>query len=86
MHQCHHSRKHALHSRPNVLLSHGRDGIHVRLSLNGHALCHLSLLDEVVYTYADLDQDGVVDHVHAATNHHDDLKSWWMMILKCTEN
>jgi hypothetical protein len=46
----------------------------------------LSLLDEVVYAYADLDQDGVLDHGHAATNHHDDLKSWWMMILKRTEN
>jgi hypothetical protein len=31
-HQRQHSRKRALHDRPNVLLSHGHDGIHVRLS------------------------------------------------------
>jgi len=70
-HQRHHSRKHAVHGRPNVLLSHYRDGIHVRSLLNGRALCHVSLLDEVVY--ADLNQDGVLDHVHIATNHQDDF-------------
>jgi hypothetical protein len=70
-HQRHHPRNHAVHGRPNVLLSHYHDGIHVRSLLNGHALCHLSLLDEVVY--ADLNQDGVLDHVHVATNHHDDF-------------
>lgn len=68
-HQRHHSRKHAVHGRPNVLLSHYRDGIHVRSLLNGRALCHVTLLDEVVY--ADLNQDGVIDHVHVAMHEHD---------------
>jgi hypothetical protein len=70
-HQRHHSRKHAVHGRPNVLLSHYRDGIHVRSLLNGRALCHTSLLDEVVY--ADLNQDGILDHVHVALQDHDDF-------------
>ena len=68
-HQRHHSRKHAVHGRPNVLLSHYRDGIHVRSLLNGRALCHLSLLEEVVY--ADLNQDGVLDHIHVTTHFQD---------------
>ena len=71
-HQRHRSSKHAVHGRPNVLLSHYRDGIHVRSLLNGHALCHLSLLEKVVY--ADLNQDGILDHVQVVTNEESDTQ------------
>ena len=51
--------------RPNVLLSRTRNGIHVRSLKNGRSICHMSLLDRVMY--ADLNQDGTLDQLQVLT-------------------
>lgn len=52
--------------RPNALLQRHKGGIQVRSLKNGRSLCHLSLLDQVVYT--DLNHDGTLDQIQAVTS------------------
>jgi outer membrane protein assembly factor BamB len=67
------SKKHhkPVYGRPNTIVTHSQDGIHVRSLKNGRALCHLSLLDKVLY--ADLNRDGSLDSVHVITDHIQDV-------------
>jgi len=54
-----------VHGRPNVLLSRVDGGIKVRSLKNGRSICHLSLLDHVMY--ADINNDGTLDQLQALT-------------------
>jgi hypothetical protein len=64
-HQRHH-RRGPMHGRPNVLLGHSQHGILVRSLKNGRPLCHLSLLDHVLY--GDLNLDGTLDQLQVVTD------------------
>jgi len=57
---------HVHYGRPNVLINYHAGGLHVHSLQNGHALCHLSLLEEALYV--DLQRDGVMDSVQVITN------------------
>ena len=60
--QFHKSRRHHVaYGRPNAVVIHSRGGLQIRSLKNGHALCHLSLLEQTLY--ADLNGDGVIDQV-----------------------
>ena len=50
-----------VYGRPNVLVTKTRGGLQVRSLKNGAALCHLSLLEETLYS--DLNNDGILDQV-----------------------
>jgi len=52
--------------RPNVLLSRVNGGLKVRSLRNGRSICHLSLLDHVMY--ADINKDGTLDQIQALTS------------------
>ena len=51
--------------RPNAIVVKSRGGLQVRSLRNGMAMCHLSLLEETVYS--DLNNDGIVDQVQVLT-------------------
>lgn len=57
--------------RPNVVLTHTSEGLDILSLKNGRALCHLSLLEKVLY--ADLNQDMHLDHVQVITDHIQDV-------------
>jgi len=67
-HQRHH-RRGPIHGKPNALLSHSQQGILVRSLKNGRPLCHLSLLDHVLY--GDLNHDGTLDQLQVVTDDSD---------------
>jgi len=52
--------------KANIIISHGKDGIQVYSLKNGHPVCHTSLLGSG-NSYADINQDGILDHVHVPT-------------------
>jgi hypothetical protein len=62
----HRRRKGPIYGKPNVLLSHSNLGLHVRSIKNGKAICHLSLLDHVLYE--DLNHDGTLDQLQVVTS------------------
>lgn len=53
--------QHPIQAKPNALVSQTKGGIQIRSLKNGKALCHLSLLEETLYS--DLNNDGVLDQV-----------------------
>ena len=55
-----------LHGRPNALLQRHEGGIQVRSLKNGRSLCHLPLLDRVLYS--DINHDGTLDQLQAVTD------------------
>jgi hypothetical protein len=60
--QWHHKmQQHPIYGRPNVLAIQSKGGLQVRSLKNGHPLCHMSLLQDTVYT--DLNNDGILDQV-----------------------
>lgn len=75
---------HAKYGRPNVVVTHNREGLQVRSLKNGRALCHLSLWEETLYS--DLNHDGILDSVNIITAQHpidedDDVDSKWISDL-----
>ena len=52
---------HVEFGRPNVVVVHNYEGIHVHALRNGRSLCHISLSDSIVYD--DIDHDGIIDSV-----------------------
>jgi hypothetical protein len=54
-------RLHPIHAKPNALVLQTKGGISVRSLKNGKPICHLSLLEETLYS--DLNNDGVLDQV-----------------------
>ena len=59
------------YGRPNVIVTHNYEGIHVRSLKNGRSLCHLSLQDETLY--ADINHDGTLDNLQIVTSHPEAL-------------
>jgi hypothetical protein len=49
------------YGRPNVVVVHNFQGIHVHALRNGRSICHISLSDRTVYD--DVDHDGTIDSV-----------------------
>ena len=52
---------HVEYGRPNVVVVHNYEGIHVHALRNGRSLCHISLSDRIAYD--DIDHDGTIDSV-----------------------
>jgi hypothetical protein len=66
--------------RPNVLVTHDWGGLHIRSLKNGRPLCHLSLLDEVLYS--DFNADGIIDQVKILTEASTiDVRDKWVTKL-----
>jgi len=68
-HHAHHhrnKRRRAIYGKPNVIATHLHDGIHIRSIKNGKSICHLSLLDRVLY--GDLNRDGTLDQLQVLTS------------------
>lgn len=55
-----------LQGRPNALVLRHEGGIQVRSLKNGRSLCHLSLLNQILYS--DLNNDGTLDQIQVVTN------------------
>ena len=71
--------------RPNVLVSHGWGSLQIRSLKNGRPLCHLSLLDEVLYS--DFNADGIVDQVKILTESSTiDVNDKWVSKLTAKLN
>ena len=75
----HHKHAKPIFGRPNVLLSHTKGGIQVRSLKNGRPLCHLSLMDHILY--ADLNHDGTLDQLQAVTGEQTDQNNEWVQAL-----
>jgi hypothetical protein len=73
-----HTRGQPIQGRPNALVSQTRGGIQIRSLKNGKALCHLSLLEETLYS--DLNNDGTLDQLqvllHSKKNRPSDKFVW----------
>jgi hypothetical protein len=71
-------RNRPIQGRPNALVSQTRGGLQIRSLKNGKALCHLSLLDETLYS--DLNNDGTLDQLqvllHSKKNRPSDKFVW----------
>jgi hypothetical protein len=66
--------------RPNVIATHSREGLNIRSLKNGRPLCHLSLLEETLYS--DLNADGILDQVQVVTSpDSEDRKDKWVKRL-----
>jgi hypothetical protein len=67
-----------IQGKPNALVTQTRGGIHIRSLKNGKALCHLSLLEETLYS--DLNNDGTLDQLqvllHSKKNRPSDKFIW----------
>jgi hypothetical protein len=63
-----HNKPQPKYGRPNVVVTFGDTGLHVRALKNGHELCRLSLWDRTLY--ADLNRDGTLDSIHVITRQH----------------
>jgi hypothetical protein len=76
-----------IRARPNALVMQTRGGIQIRSLKNGKALCHLSLLEETLYS--DLNNDGVIDQVqillHSKKNNPSD-KFVWNLVAKIQQD
>jgi hypothetical protein len=57
---------HPMQGKPNALVAQTRGGLQIRSLKNGKALCHLSLLEETLYS--DFNNDGVIDQVQILLN------------------
>jgi hypothetical protein len=57
----HDKHKHPIVGRPNVLVAQSQGSLQIRSLKNGSPLCHMSLLEETVYS--DLNNDGIMDQV-----------------------
>jgi hypothetical protein len=72
---------HPINAKPNALVSQTKGGISVRSLKNGKAVCHLSLLEETLYS--DLNNDGVIDQVqvllHNKQNDPSDKFVWQLV-------
>jgi hypothetical protein len=58
-----------VHGRPNVLVTHNQEGLHVRSLKNGRSLCHLGLSQATVY--ADINHDGTLDSIQVAVGNQE---------------
>jgi hypothetical protein len=66
-----------VYGRPNVIATHSREGLDIRSLKNGRQLCHLSLLQETLYS--DLNADGILDQVQVLTHSQSaDRKDKWV--------
>lgn len=76
-----------IQARPNALVIQTKGGIQIRSLKNGKALCHLSLLEETLYS--DLNNDGVIDQVqvllHSKKNNPSD-KFVWNLVAKMQQD
>ncbi|CAJ1906985.1 unnamed protein product [Cylindrotheca closterium] len=78
-HRNNHKRKrhskhlHPILGRPNALVIQSRKGLQVRSLKNGSPICHMSLLEETVYT--DLNNDGIMDQVQILLDAKGDIPS-----------
>jgi hypothetical protein len=73
--------------RPNVLVTQTRGGLQVRSLKNGMALCHLSLLEETLYS--DLNNDGKLDQVQVLLESRkmDPKDTWvWNLVAQLEED
>jgi len=88
-HGYHYKNKHRRHQkthgspsygRPNAIVTHMEGAMQVRSLRNGMPLCHMSLLEEALYT--DLNNDGVIDNVQILLeNKTDKPKDDWVWKL-----
>ncbi|KAG7361226.1 hypothetical protein IV203_036326 [Nitzschia inconspicua] len=67
-----------IQGKPNALVSQTKGGIQIRSLKNGKAVCHLSLLEETLYS--DFNNDGTLDQLqvllHSKTNRPNDKFVW----------
>jgi hypothetical protein len=70
------------YGRPNVLVTHSQGGLQIRSLKNGRSLCHLSLLEETLYS--DLNSDGILDQVQVLLDakEHDPKDKWIGNLVK----
>ena len=90
----HHKKHHKaepIRARPNVVVAHNQQGLHVHSLKNGRPLCHLTLWENTLY--ADLNHDAVLDSVGVITGRHrlpgeedvedkEDLDKWIDSLIK----
>jgi len=72
-----------IQGKPNALVTQTRGGLNIRSLKNGKALCHLTLLEENLYS--DLNNDGILDQVKVALHtksHKPDDKFIWNLAGK----
>jgi len=83
-----HKPKHAtaVKGRPNVIVTQTKGGMQIRSLRNGRPLCHMSLLEETLYT--DLNNDGGIDQVQILLQNKkvDQTDKWVRSILAKLQN